>query len=280
MIKATAIRDMQGNWWKAFFLSLIESAVVLWIISYLPIRIPTEEELLEMTNIMDLYAVMMPKDIEMKKLLMSTGVVALLYLFIMSPFSIGMSRYFLKAAKSEKATFRDVFSVYANIRVVFSSIALTVTVLIFSVVSLALFMIIPAAAMFLGVLNRSVMILQLAEYLFAVFAVLFLIWISRYRFISYIYAHDEKGVFATLYKYFKYMKKRNGECLVLGASYAGWVFMMFLMPFLSFIYTCLSNTVYAKYLLRFRGELSFGEFENMTSPPPPSRDEENKNQDF
>jgi len=37
------------------------------------------------------------------------------------------------------------------------------------------------------------------------------------------------------------------------------------MPFLSFIYLCLSNTVYAKYMYRFRGELSFGDLEN---PPP------------
>lgn len=275
MIKATAIRDMQGNWWKAFLLSLIESAVLFWVIGYLPVRIPTETELLGMSNTMDVYAAMIPKDIEMKKLLMSVGAVALLYLFLMAPFSVGMSRYFLRAAKGEKATFRDVFSVYANIRVVFSSIALTLITILFSVISFVVFMIIPVAVSILGIFNGSVILVQFARSLMIVFTLLFVVWVSRYRFISYIYAADETGVFATLYKYFKYMKKRNGECLILGGSYFGWIVMISLMPFLMFIYQCLSNTVYAKYLLRFRGELSFGQFENPPSSPPPPTEEEN-----
>lgn len=261
MIKATAIRDMQGNWWKAFFLSLLESAALFWIISYLPFRIPTEQELIATGgDTAKLLVLMIPKDITYKTL-MSVGVTALLYLFVMSPFSIGMSRYFLKAAKGEKATLGDVFSVYTNIKVVFSSVILTVITLIFTVISLAVFMIIPVGLMVLGAYNGSVMLINIFDILVIVFAVLFIIWVSRYRFISYIYAYDEKGVFASLYKYFKYMKKRNGECLILGASYFGWAFMMTMMPFLTFVYQCLSNTVYAKYLLRFRGELSFGEFE-------------------
>lgn len=280
MIKATAIRDMQGNWWKAFFLSLLESAALFWIISYFPFRIPTEQELIATGgDTAKLFALMIPKDVTLKTL-MSIGVTALLYLFVMSPFSIGMSRYFLKAAKGEKGTLGDVFSVYANIRTVFSSIILTVITLIFTVISLAVFMVIPVGLTVFAVYRKSVMLYDISYILMTVFFVLFVVWISRYRFISYIYAYDEKGVFATLYKYLKYMKKRNGECLILGASYFGWVFLSSIMPFLMFVYQCLSNTVYAKYLLRFRGELSFGEFENMESPSRPEEekaDEEEKN---
>ncbi len=267
MIKATAIRDMQGNWWKAFFLSLLESAVTFWIISYLPFRIPTEEELVAAgADITKVFMAMIPKDITAKTL-MSVGVTALLYLFVMAPFSIGMCRYFLNAAKGERGTLRDVFSVYADIRCVFTSIFLTIIVLIFAVVSLAVFMVIPIGLLVLAVINKSTMLYNLVSTFLPIFLLLYGVWISRYRFISYIYAQEEKGVFATLYKYFKYMKKRNGESLVLGASYFGWLFMISLMPFLLFIYQCLSSTVYAKYLLRFRGELSFGQFENPPSPP-------------
>ncbi len=265
MIKATAIRDMQGNWWKAFFLSLLESAALLWVISYLPFRIPTEQEMLATGgDTAKLLALMIPKEITAKTL-MSVGVTALLYLFVMSPFSIGMSRYFLKAAKGEKATLGDVFSVYGNIRVVFSSVILTVITLMFTVISLAVFMIIPVGINILAVYKQSVILYDIFYILLTVFLVLFVVWVSRYRFISYIYAYDEKGVFASLYRYLKYMKKRNGECLILGASYFGWAFMITMMPFLAFVYQCLRNTVYAKYLLRFRGELSFGEFEEPPS---------------
>ncbi|MBQ6845843.1 MAG: hypothetical protein IJO61_01805 [Oscillospiraceae bacterium] len=265
MIKATAIRDMQGNWWKAFLLSIIESVVAMWAISYLPIQIPSEEMIIKAGNdASKIFALMLPDRIT-PRVLLSIGVVALLYLFLMAPFSIGMSKYYLRVAKGEKATFRDVFSVFTDLRVVFSSIILTIITAIFTVLSLVIFMIIPVGVMILAIWQNSIMLYQISLILLAVFTVIFVIWISRYRFISYIYANDETGVFATIYKYVKYMKKRNGECLVLGASYFMWFFLISMMPFLSFIYLCLSNTVYAKYMYRFRGELSFGDLEN---PPP------------
>lgn len=278
MIKATALRDMQGNWLKAFLLSLIESAAAVWVISYLPFVLPAEDEILaaggDATRIL---ATMLPKEIT-PKMIMSIGVTVLLYLFVMTPFSIGMSKYFLKAARGERGTFRDVFSVYANIRTVLSSILLTLITLLFSVLSFVVFMIIPVGLMIVAVLNQSLILYNIADILLIAFTLFFIVWISRYRFISYIYANDEKGAFAAIYKYFKLMKKRNGECLVLGASYFGWMLMISFMPVLLFVYQCLSSTVYAKYLYRFRGELSFGEFETQT--PPPQENEENKNQDF
>lgn len=265
MIKATAIRDMQGNWWRALLLSFIESAIVVWIVSFLPLRIPSEQEMLAVNgDTVKLLQSMLPKEIT-PKVLMSVGVTVLLYLFAMAPFGIGKCKYFLKAARGEKATLLDVFSVYANLKTVFSSILLSVITTIFTTLSFVVCMIIPVGMRFAALWQESILLYEASTILSMAFAVVFIVWISRYRFISYIYANDEKGAFSAIYKYMKYMKKRNGECLALGASYLIWYFLMWLMPFLSFVYLCLSSTVYAKYTYRFRGELSFGELENL--PP-------------
>ncbi len=254
MIKAQAWANLSGNWFRAFVAILLQSFFALAIVSLLPIRIPAREEILKAAgDTAQLIRLFMPNAITSKTVaLIITTLV--LYLIVLSPFSIGLCRFYLKASRGEKGKISDVFSVYTNLKTVFSSVWLTLLVFFISSFWTVIFMLIPMALMLCASFLKSALLLYLSVLLVPVASFFTIFWNSRYSFASYIFAEGKLGAFASLRECISLINGRTKECLALRASYLLWNLAAGYIPPLSLVYSTLSGTVYAKYLSYFRGE--------------------------
>lgn len=257
MMKAMAMKNMQGNWLRSFVLFLISIVATTLIIGFLPIRTPFAEELMVATNPAEMLMLFVPKTITYKTIA-SVCVTAVLYLLVAAPLSVGICRFFLKVARGEKALFSDAFSPFASLKTVFSSVWLYLLVLFISAFWSFLLWLIPIAVMFLAIMIDSWIIGQISLLLGVAVSIFAVLWTSRYTFATYILAEGKSGgAFSSLRECIRLMHYRSGEAMKLRASYFGWDIAGSLFPPLNFIYNALFSTVYAEYLFYLRGELSF-----------------------
>lgn len=265
VIKATAMQNMQGNWLRSFALVAMSLIIPMLILGFMPIRIPNQSEILATgENSLAVLSLFIPRNITARTIA-SFAVTVILYLLVTCPFSIGVHRFYLKVARGEKGTFRDVFSVFTNIRTVFASIWLNIILFFMAAFWSFFLMFIPGLLMGLGLAIGSDTLVYLS-YVLLIAAVVFLIlWTSRYNFARYIFADRGKGAFSSVRDCIRLLSGRNGEVLTLRASYFGWDIASGLVPafstVISAVYNALFSTVYAKYIYYFTGQLSIGEQE-------------------
>lgn len=258
-IKAEAQLLLNGNWLKAFLLLITETLFTMIIFSVLPLRTPAPEEIAKAEqDIRQLIMLFLPNGLNIK-VIASFGVVGLLGLFVLSPFSVGVSRFFLGVARGAKPKIREVFAVYASLKTVFASIWLQVLLFLVSSFWTMIFMIIPVAITFAGAFLGSVALVSLGAIITSVVSVFTFLWNSRYTFARFIFAEGKMGAFASLRECIELIHGRTKECIVLRISYFFWDIMSGYIPVLMFPYFALSNTVYAKYLYYLRGETSFSD---------------------
>ena len=254
-IKRIASNNMRGNWLRSFLLIILTAIIQLVIFSFLPLRIPLEEELIAAGNdAMKILALYLPQTIT-KRTIASFVVTALLYILVSCPLSVGTCRFFLKIAKGEQAKLGDAFSVFCHLGTVFGSIWLNFLIALISVFWTFLFMLVPILVTAFAVIMDAPLLTWVIYALSIGAAIFIILWTSRYTFALYIYAEGELGAFASLCEAIHLMRSRTGECLTLRASYFLWDIVCYFIPPLSFVYSCLVNTVYAKYLEHLRGEL-------------------------
>ncbi len=251
-IKAEAQALMAGNWLKAFFIAVVSMLLPVFIIRFLPIRIPEVNELVNAgDDAVKLLKQFLPGSFTAKTAV-SIAVTILLYLFIMSPFTVGTSRFFLEVARGRKPKFSIVFSPYMSLKTVFSSVWLTLLVFLISVFWSVIFMLVPTALIFLAVVSGSRFIALIAALLAPVSTIIAFLWNSRYTFASYIFAEGERGAFEALRECIELMHGRTKECMTLRASYFFWDILSSYMFPLTYVYFALSGTVYAKFLFYLR----------------------------
>lgn len=257
MMKAMAMKNMQGNWLRAFVLFFIGIIATTVIAGFLPVRTPLPEELAAATDTAEMLLLFVPKTITYKTIA-SVCVTAVLYLLVAAPFSVGMCRFFLRVARGEKARFSDAFSPFASLKTAFSSVWLFLLVLFISAFWSFLLFLIPIAVMILAIITDSWILGQLSLIVSAAVSVFAILWTSRYMFATYIFAEGKSGgAFSSLRECIRLMHYRSGECIKLRASYFGWDIAASLFTPLNFVYNALFGTVYAEYLFYLRGELSF-----------------------
>lgn len=257
MMKAMALKNMQGNWLRSFVLFIISILATTVIIGFLPIRTPLPEELMAVTDPVEMLMLFVPKTITYKTIA-SVCVTVVLYLLVTAPFSVGLCRFFLKVARGEKALFSDAFSPFASLKTVFSSVWLFVLVLFISAFWSFLFILIPVTVMILAVMIDSWFLAQISLILAVAVSIFAVLWTSRYMFATYLLAEGRSGgAFSCLRECIRLMHYRSGECMKLRATYFGWDIAASLFTPLNFVYNALFSTVYAEYLFYLRGELSF-----------------------
>ncbi len=257
MMKAMAMKNMQGNWLRAFTLFIISIVVTTVIIGFLPVRTPLPEELAAVTDPAQMLMLFVPKTITYKTIA-SVCVTVVLYLLVAAPFSVGLCRFFLRVARGEKAGFSDAFSPFASLKTVFSSVWLFLLVLFVSAFWSFLLLLIPVTVMFLAIIIDSWIIGQISLLLAVAVSIFAVLWTSRYMFATYLLAEGKSGgAFSCLRECIRLMHYRSGECMKLRASYFGWDIAASLFTPLNFVYNALFGTVYAEYLFYLRGELSF-----------------------
>ncbi len=252
-IKAEASRLLAGNWLKTFLIITIQLFLTMIVARLLPLRTPLVEEIINAGNDgIALLKLFLPK-VFTAKTAVSLIVTILLYLFVMSPFSIGVCRFFLEVAKGHRPKISVVFSVYASLKTVFSSVWLTLLVFFISSFWSVVFMLIPIALIVLGIIANSRVISFFATLLVSVAFVFALLWNSRYAFASYIFAEGKNGAFSSLRECIELMRGRTKECIMLRLSYFIWdFFSTYMFPY--YVYFALSGTVYASFLFYLRGD--------------------------
>ncbi len=257
MMKAMAMKNMQGNWLRAFTLFLISILATTVIIGFLPVRTPLPEELAAVTDPVEMIMLFVPKTITYKTIA-SVCVTAVLYLLVAAPFSVGICRFFLRVARGEKARFADAFSPFTSLKTVFSSVWLFLLMLFVSAFWSFLFLLIPITIMILAIIIDSWILSQIALIASVAVSVFAILWTSRYTFATYLLAEGKSGgAFASLRECIRLMHYRSGECMKLRATYFGWDIAASLVNPLNFVYNALFSTVYAEYLFYLRGELAF-----------------------
>jgi len=264
VIKAAAMQNMRGNWLSAFAITLIQTLLAMLILGFFPLRIPLEQELINAAgNPLMVLSLFLPQVITAKTITLMV-VTVILYLLVMCPFSVGVGRFFLKIARGEKARFSDVFSVFTNIRTVFASVLLNILITLLGVFWSVFALLMPMLALAAGFFIKSAFLIFVGTLFLFVAMVFCGLWVSRYNFAIYIFADRGQGAFAALRDCIRLLSGRNGEILLLRASYFGWDIASTYIPALSFVYRALSGTVYAKYIYYLTGQLSIGETE---TPP-------------
>ena len=254
LIKAQAWGNLRGNWLRAFLAMIIESFLAMLILSLLPIRRPLIGEVMKAAGDTEqLIRLFIPNEIT-ERMVALVIVTIILYLIVLSPFSIGFCRYYLKAGKGEKGNLSDVFSVYTSLKTVFSSVWLSLLIFFISSFWTVIFMLIPIALMICAVFLEIEILYYLSILLVPVACLFTAFWNSRYRLARYIFAEGRLGAFASLRECSSLLYGRGGEILMLRVSYVLWDMISVYIPVLSFVYAALSGTVYAKYLSYLRGE--------------------------
>lgn len=262
-IKAASAHAMQGNWLRSFAITLLSSLIPLLIMGFLPLRMPPQEELLAAgDDMLAALSLFLPSPIT-EKTIASFAVTALLYLFIMCPFSVGVCRFFLAVARGEKGKLSLVFSPFTSLKTVFSSIGLNIIISAASLLWSVVLLLIPAFLMGAGSAIGSMAAVAFSMLLLLICGVFYFLWTSRYTFAIYVFAEGKSGgAWSSFRTARKIMRDRGGELMALRASYFGWdIASSMLVPALIFVYNALSGTVYAKYLYYLRGEMLIGESE-------------------
>ena len=276
-IKFSALQNMQGNWIKVFILFLISVLLVNFIIGFLPISIPENSDVtalnerlaklyeIEPTPENEEYIIKESFDISKasfmlffpngitKRVIASFAVTVLLFLIVMCPFNIGMKKFYLRAASSEKASVFEVFTAFRSLGDIFSAIVLHFIVFFASAFWFIVFSIIPIAMYILAAVLGSFLIAFAALLLFPIACFVAALWVSRYRFAYYIFACGGKGAFSSFFECIKLLRGRNIECMLLRLSYLGWDIVCSILPFITVIYESLSGVVYSRYLFYFIG---------------------------
>lgn len=253
-IKAEASFQMGGSWLSSLLIMIINGVMAGFILSLLPLRAPEVNEILEAgENVLEAFLLFLPREITTRTVA-SFVVTGALFMLVMFPFGIGIKRFFLKVAHGEKGKVSDVFSVYGDLRLIFSSVFLWVMLFLLSCFWAIVFSIIPYVILALGFYLSSAAIVSFSWLLFVAAGIFTVFWVSRYDFAGYILASGKcRNAFSSLRACFRLIKGRTGELLRLRASYIVWDIVCGMgMSFpLTFIYNSLYSTVYAKYLMYF-----------------------------
>ena len=253
LIKAISTKNLQGNWFRAFLVFLIMYLASSFIFGFFPISYPTQEQLISVAETSDYMAMLnlfLPATVT-KKTVAAIGVVILLSLVVTCPMNIGMCRFFLRVAAGQKGEMTDFFSVFANLRLVLSSILLDLIIAVASAFWGVIFALIPIAIML--VLPLPAIIIELIALAAGIFSIL---WCSRYTFARYILAEGKHGAFKSFGLCLGLCKGRNKELMALRASYFLWDIVS-IIPIFAFIYQILFGSVYARYLYHIRGDIKF-----------------------
>ncbi|MBQ8003834.1 MAG: hypothetical protein IJ299_01950 [Oscillospiraceae bacterium] len=254
-LKAASAVAMQGSWLRSFLITFLSSLIPMIVLGFLPLRMPVEEELIAAGgDFVKTLALFLPQAIT-SRTVASFVVTAVIYLLVVCPFNIGTRRFYLAVALGRRGKLSDVLSAFTSLRTVFSSIWLDIIVSVASFLWAVVLIVPPCIFMALGVAINSSPVVVLSTVLLIIVSIIYVLKISIYQFAFYIFAEEKTG---GAWKSFRTMQKitrgRTAELMGLRASYFGWDIASACFSALSFVYTALSGTVYAKYLFCLRNE--------------------------
>jgi len=198
--------------------------------------------------------------------LLITGVAALLYLLILAPIFLGITRWFYLLIQEEKAAFSQVFHFFESLgrygRAIWYTVQIAARTLGWGIV----FMILPA-----GVLSASVRFLRiealsaqarsaasvgviLAFGLLLLAILLYLVYINKYALTAYLLCEsDEISVRQAFRTSIRYTKGYRGIKLLFTLSFIGWYLLspltLFLLLLFVIPYHTAGATVFARYLV-------------------------------
>lgn len=254
-IKAGAWVKLRGNWLKAFGIIIIQLVLSVFILSLLPLRVPSVDEMAGVQeDAIQMLRLFLP-DVITRRTVASALVTLALYFMVLSPLSVGLCRFFLKVAKGESAKFSDAFSPFSSLKTVFSSVWLEFLIFFMSAFWSVLFMLVPTLVVALCAYTGLYFLANILLPLIPASVFFSLLWNSRFAFARYVFAEGRSGgAFASLRECISLMRGRTVECIILRASYLLWdVAASYILP-LSYVYTALLGTVYAEYLFYLRGD--------------------------
>lgn len=255
LLKAASSQAMQGSWLRSFFITLLSSLIPMLVLGTLPFRIPLEEDIVAAGgDMMKLFSLFLPETIT-PRTVASFIVTGIIYLLINCPFTVGVHRFYLAVASGERGKFSHVFSPFASLKTVFSSIGLSAITAMASLLWAIALLAPPLFFMYLGTVIDSAFVVVLCFILYFIVTVVWILKISIYKFAFYIFAEGKTG---GAWKSFRTMQRitrgRCAELMGLRASYFGWDIAAGCFSGLHFVYTALFSTVYAKYLFCLRDE--------------------------
>ncbi len=258
LIKAISTKNLQGNWFRAFLIFIIVYLASSFILGLFPLNYPTPEQMMAASETGDMLALLklfLPAEIT-KKMIAAIGVVFLLDLIVICPMNIGMCRFFLRVAAGQKGEMADFFSVFCNLKLVFSSIVLDIIIAAATLAVNIALNIIPAVLVAIAYFVYSPPLLNLAYLLWFAASIFAFLWCSRYTFARFILAEGKHGAFKSFGVCLGLCKGRGKELMALRASYLLWDIAK-IFPIFAYIYQTLFGATYARYLYHIRGDIKF-----------------------
>ena len=198
--------------------------------------------------------------------LIITGVALLLYLLILAPLFLGITRWFYLLIQEEKATFTELFHFFESLRRYCKAVWYTVQITMRTLAWGIVFMILPA-----GVMSASIRFLRLealsrqarsaasvgvilAFGLLLLASLLYAIYINKYALTPYLLCEsDHVSVRQAFRTSIRYTKGYRGIKLLFTLSFIGWYllspFTLFLILLFVIPYHSAGAAVFARYLV-------------------------------
>ncbi len=240
-----------GSLLPSVSLVIISLMLAAFAFGFLPLRIPPVESLLAAETTQELLRLFVPTEITAKTYL-AIAVSALLYLFLVPPFELGMSRFFLEVSRGGRPKFLAAFRVFTDLKSVFSSIGLYIIVAAVTGVYTLLFSVIPIVATVCAVYLQSAVLAEASMLLLSAAAVFSVLWCSRFSFATYVLAaNGGHGALAAFSKCLRLTRNKKREVCLLRGSFFLWDYLSASILPLMLFYRAYYMTTWASYLAYF-----------------------------
>lgn len=221
-MKFHAKRALPGNWLRSIFPVFLLALTTT--LTFGMIVKPIDPAVLQTppTTYAELLALMFPNPIT-KNYLLLVGVVTLLYCLVISPLTVGSTRFFIGVARLQKPRLPTAFSVFCDFGLVLRSMGLILWMSILRLLWLVLFALPYAFVMSMAQITQSVALMDLSLLLLVGGLILYFFQYVSYEPALYLFADNPSlGVFGAVKHSRTITRGHLTECVCMELSFLLW----------------------------------------------------------
>ena len=197
-MKFHAKRALPGNWFRSIFLVLFYVLATTFTLQV--ILPPIDPAMLKEppATYAELLAILFPNPISRNYLLL-VGVMLLLYWLVVSPLSVGLSRFFIGVARLQKPKAPVALSIFCDLGLVLSSMGLSFLVGFLKLLWLVLFLLLPVCLLYAAYTMQSLVLAEISAFLYPIALILYAGKSLAYTPATYLFADNPSiGVFGAV----------------------------------------------------------------------------------
>ncbi|MEG2378294.1 MAG: DUF975 family protein [Clostridia bacterium] len=225
--KRTAKISLAGSWLRGIWIAMIYFLASLLTLGFVPINIPNPLPDLNKIETAQLLRMFLPDTITTEYLLL-IAVSIVLFLIVLSPLAVGISRFFLRVARGEKPKFSVAFESFLSLKQVAGSVVLAILTFVLRILWCGLLLAVPIGlVVFAPTLGPLATVFALPLYIIAMFGIF--VAIAPYSLASFMYAQaPERGAFRSILAAVKCCKGHRIEFMIYQMSFLPWRVLAFI----------------------------------------------------